>query len=194
MKRFLFLVMIFVHLIFFPACRISAPEFMKFNDNQNFDIRSVKPEDGKAALVVARTSNYAGGAQFDTHLGKNMIGVTQWKCYFIKTDVNPGTSYVISRYGNDEVAKINFEPGRVYYLLQIPRWSKPVARISVQLLTPEDLLSTMDKGCKLITYDTNHPGKDLSDKVYRKAVNDYEREVKEGRHNEHEGYRGVPAK
>jgi hypothetical protein len=170
---------------------------MIFNDNPNFDIRSVKPENGKAALVVARTTNYAGEAQFDTHLEKKLIGVTRGKSYFIKTDVNPGASYVISNYGNMEVAKINFEPGRVYYLLQIPRWRGGgffLAGISVILLIPEDLMSTMDKGCKLITYDTNHPGDDLSDKDYLKAVNDYEQEVKKGKHKEHEGYRGVPGK
>ena len=123
-----------------------------------------------------------------------MIGVTQWKSYFIKTDVNPGVSYVISKAENMEPVKINFEPGRIYYIQQIPRMGAWRARISIVLMTPEDLLSMMDDGCKLLTFDPKNPGDDLSDEDYKKAVTDYEREIKEGYHKEYEGYRGVPAK
>lgn len=194
MKRVFLFIMMFALLIFFLACRVSAPHFMKFNENTNFDISSVKPENGKAALVIARTTNYLGAAEFDTHLDKKLIGVTAWKCYFIKTDVDPGFHYVISRYENIEVAKINFEPGRIYYILQIPRRGYFVARISVKLLTPEDLLSTMDDDCKLLIYKTVRPENDLSDDDYQKIVNDYEEKIKNGQHKEHAGCRGAPAK
>ena len=194
MKRFLFCIMMIAPLIFFSACATTAPRYMMFIENPTLNISLIKPENGKSALVVARTTNFGGAVEFDTYLEKKMIGVTQGKSYFVKTDVNPGVSYVISKAENMEPAKINFEPGRIYYLLQIPRMGVWRARISVSLLTPGDLLSTMDDGCKLLTYDTNHPGDDLSDDDYQKAVNDYEREIKEGLHKEYEGYRGVPAK
>jgi hypothetical protein len=193
-KRFLFCILMIVPLIFLSACATTVPRYMMFHENPTLNISSVKPEDGKSALVVARTTSYGKPLEFNTYIEKKMIGVTKGKTYFVKTDVDPGVSYVISKAENLEPVKINFEPGRVYYLLQIPRIGVWSARTSVMVLTPEDLQSTMDDECKPLTYETNHPGDDLSDDDYRKAVNDYEREVKEGRHKDYEGYRGVPAK
>jgi hypothetical protein len=194
MKRFWFGILLFAPLLFVSACVTTAPRHMLLNENTPLDIRSVKPDTGKSALVVARTTNFGGAIEFDTYLEKKMIGVTKWKSYFIWTDVNPGVSYVISKAENLEPVKINFEPGRVYYLQQIPRMGVWRARISVAVMTPEDLMNMMKDECKLLTYDPKDPGEDLSDEDYKKAVTDYEREVKEGLHKDYEGYRGVPAR
>jgi hypothetical protein len=155
------------------------------------DINSVKPEAGKAALVVGRTQR-RGGATFDTYLEKKMIGSIEGKECFIKTDIAPGTYYVIATTGDADTVKITFEPDRVYYIHQmlIPGGWK--GHVSNRLVTPEKLLEEFDEPLKLLVYDGT--GADLSDTDYRQAVDDYERDVKKGSHNEHAGYRGAPAK
>ena len=167
---------------------------MLIKENSKQNIKTIKSARGKAALVVARTTGFGGGVEFDTYLDKKMIGVTKGKGYFVKNDVAPGVRYVISRAESMEPIKIKFEPNRVYYLLQIPRTGVWRARISVAPVTPEELLTSWDDGVKLMVYDTKNPGEDLPDADYKQAVADYEREVKEGIHKDDAKYRGVPAK
>jgi len=174
------------------AC--TPPRHMLVKDDAKIDIRSIRPESGKSALVVARTTSFGGAIEFDTYLDKKMIGVTQRKGYFIKTDVPPGTHYITSKAENMEPIKILFEENRLYYLQQIPRMGVWKARVSVAPLTPEELLATLDDGCKLLEYNPKDPGNDLSDEDYNEAVNDYERELKEGLHKDKTEYRGFEPK
>lgn len=180
--------------VMLSACAASAPRHMAFKDDAAINIFKIKPEVGKAALVVARTVSFGGAIEFDTYLDKKMIGVTQWKSHFIKTDVTPGVHYVISKAENYEPVKLNFEANHVYYLLQVPRLGVWRARISVAPIMPEQLSSTFDTSCRLVVYDPKKPGEDLSDDDYNGAVNDYEREVKEGHHSDHLSYKGVEVK
>jgi hypothetical protein len=181
------------------ACH-GAPGHMLFKDDPALNVFNIKPEKGKAALVVARTFSQnillygARALVFDNYLDKKMIGVSNSKSYFVKTDVAPGVHYVITKAENVEPVKINFEPQRVYYIMEFPRPGNWRPRVSVVLVTPEELSTSLDSGCRLMVYDTNNPGDDLSDKDYQEAVRDYVREVKEGHHQEDVGYRGVPAK
>ncbi len=192
MKRLVYVVMAVIAALLMSAC--TPPQHMLVKDDVSMDIRTIKPESGKAALVVARTTIFGGAIEFDTYLDKKMIGVTQRKGFFVKSDITPGTRYVISKAENMEPIKIVFEQDRVYYLQQIPRMGVWKARISVAPLTAEELLSSMDDGCKYMVYDPNDPGEDLSDEDYNEAVNDYERELKEGKHQDHVAYKGVKAK
>ena len=191
MKNYLYAILIVPMLL---AAGCTPPAHMLVKDNVVFDIRSVKPEAGKSALVVARTTKFGGAIEFETYLNQKMIGVTQHKGYFVKTDVTPGSYYVITKAENMEPAKINFEPERIYYLLEVPRMGIWKARVSVEPLTLEELMSTFDDGCKLLEYDTKNPGEDLSDKDFKEAVADFEREVKEGLHKDIVSYRGAAAK
>ena len=191
MKRLSGGMLLVLALLFTSAC--TAPRHMIVTEGARPDIRSIKPAAGKSALVVARTTVFGGAIEFDTYLDQKMIGVTQRKGFFI-TEVTPGSHYVISKAENMEPAKISFEPERVYYLQQVPRMGIWRARVSNAVLTPEELLSTLDDGCKLMVYDPKDPGEDLSDKDFKEAVADYERELKEGLHQDVTAYRGVPAK
>ena len=193
MKRFQ-LGMLMIAMSFFVLACHGAPGHMLFKEDQSINVFNIKPETGKAALVVARTTSYGGAIEFETYIDKKMIGVTKWSSYFVKTDVTPGAHYVITTAENVEPAKINFQPMRVYYIQEIPRMGVWKARVSVALVTPQELSTSFDNGCKLVVYDINNPGDDLSDKDYLDAVRDYEREVKEGHHKEDAGYKGVPAK
>jgi hypothetical protein len=158
------------------------------------DIRSVVPEKGKSALVVARTTGYGGAFEYDTYLDKKMIGVTKRKGFFTKTDVSPGTQYVIVKAENMEPIKVLFEQNRTYYLLQVPRIGMWKARVDVAPVTPEILMSTWDDGVKQLIYNPKDPGNDLSDNDYNEAVKDYERELQEGLHKDHQEYKGFQAK
>jgi hypothetical protein len=194
MKRFQNVVLIFATLLLVSACASSAPRHMMFKEDPTSAISSVKPESGKAALVVGRSTSFGGAIEFDTYLDKVMIGVTQWKSYFFKTDIAPGVHYVISKAENMEPAKINFEPDRVYYIQQIPRMGVWKARLSVAPVTQQELLTTCDNSCKMLVYDAKNVGDNLSDDDFKKAVDDYERDVKEGLHKGDLEYKGAPAK
>jgi starvation-inducible outer membrane lipoprotein len=52
-----------------------APAHMVLKQD-NFDIKTVKPSDGKAALVIARTTSFGGAINFHTYIEQNIIGVT----------------------------------------------------------------------------------------------------------------------
>ncbi len=194
MKRHYFRILLLAVFFVVSGCAASAPRYMAFKEDPTFNIFKVKPEKGYAALVVARTTKFGGAIEFDTFLDKKMIGVTQWKSYFVKTNITPGVHYVITRAESVEPAKINFKPDRIYYLQQIPRMGVWRARVSVALVTPQELSTSFDSDCRLLAYDVQNPGEDMSDKDYREAINDYEREVKEGRHQEDSSYNGIPAK
>ncbi len=191
MRRFIYGIATFAALVFISAC--TPPRHMIVRENARVDLRNIKPESGKAALVVARTTNYGGAIEFDTYLDKKMIGVTQRKGFFIKSDVAPGPRYVISRAENMEPIRILFERDRVYYLLQIPRLGVWKARVSVAPVTADELMTTMDEDCRLMEYNPSDPGDDLSDEEFNGAIRDYERELGEGRHQDHVNYRGGEA-
>ena len=70
MKRFRFGILLIAPLFLVSACATTAPRHMMFNENTPLDIRSVIPETGKSALVVARTTNFGGAIEFDTYLRK----------------------------------------------------------------------------------------------------------------------------
>ena len=194
MKRNLYGIMIIAVMFLVSGCATTAPRHMMFQDAPSVNISSVKPENGKAALVVVRTTKLGGAIEFDTYLEKKMIGVTQWKSFFVKTDVTPGVYYVFSKAENIETVKINFEPDRVYYIHQSPRMGAWRARVSIALEALDQIMSEFDSDTRYVVYDPKDIGEDLSDEDYAQAVADYEREVKEGLHKEYEGYRGVSGK
>ncbi|ABB31933.1 hypothetical protein GeomeDRAFT_2772 [Geobacter metallireducens RCH3] len=155
------------------------------------DIMTVKPKTGKAALVIARTTSFGGAVNFFTHLDKKFIGVTKGKGCFIKTDIEPGLQYLITRTESLETGKIQFEPDTVYYVQQTPRMGWWVARVTLTPVTAEHLASEIgNDGCTFYELDPTDPYEDLSDHEYKEAVTDYEREITEGYHKEFTEYKG----
>jgi hypothetical protein len=158
----------------------------------NFNIMTVKPTPGKAAIVVARTTNFGGAINFFTHIDKSIIGVTRGTSCIYKSDIEPGLHYLIARSESLETGKIQFESDTVYYIQESPRIGWWVARITLTPLTREQLLSEIgDSGCTLYENDKEDLGDDLSDEEYNEAVTDYEREIKEGYHGDFTAYRGL---
>jgi len=174
-------------LLLLAAC--SGPSYMLQKDDKP-DIRAVRPVPGKAGLVVARTSSLGAAIEFDTFLDRKMIGVTKGRGYFVKTDVEPGMHYFISRAETHEAGKILFEPDTMYYIHQKPRMGWWRARITLVPVTPEFLVEEMNDSCSFLEYDAKNPGEGLSEQDYKETVIDYEREVTEGMHKEFSDYKG----
>jgi len=116
MKRYRFSILLIAVFLVVSGCAASTPRYMAFKEDPAFNIFKIKHEKGNAALVVARATKFGGAIEFDTFLDKKMIGVTQWKSYFVKTNVTPGMHYEITRAESVEPIKINFKPDTIYYL------------------------------------------------------------------------------
>ncbi len=130
----------------------------------------------RAVLVIVRTTSFMGGYVVNNYLDGKLIGQTQFKSYFT-TDVKPGTHYVISRADNTDAARINFEAGRIYFLQQgiYPGWN---ATTRYSPMTLNDAKKELAEASYLI-YDTQRPGNDMSDKDFKEAKGDFEKENKE---------------
>ena len=178
-------------ILMLAAC---APSHMVLKQD-NFDIKTVKPSDGKAALVIARTTSFGGAINFHTYIEQSMIGVTRGKSCFVKNDIEPGVKYLIARTESLEEAKINFEPNHIYYVQQSPRLGWVVARISMTPMSQEQLLEEIGSdGCTLYEMDLKDLADNLTNDEYKEAVADYERELTEGHHKDFTDYKGFAVK
>jgi len=178
-------------ILMLTAC---APAHMVLKQD-NFDIKTVKPNEGKAALVIARTTILGGAINFHTYIEKNIIGVTKGKGCIVKTDIEPGVKYLIARTESLEEAKINFEPDHIYYVQQSPRMGWVVARVTLTPMSQELLLSEIGSdGCTLYEMDAKDLADNLSDDEYKEAVTNYERELTEGHHKDFTDYKGFAVK
>ncbi len=193
MKRLFCGILITSGLFFTAAC--SGPSHMIMpTDNAITDIRTVKPEKGKAALVVTRTTSFGFAIEFDTYLDKKMIGVTKGKGFFVKRDIEPGYHYLIAKAESYETGRINFEPNRTYFIHYTPRPGWLTARITMYPQDPNVTMSEMDENCKEVIYDPKNPGEDLSDEDFNEAIKDYEKDLADGEHKEYATYRGIEVK
>jgi hypothetical protein len=140
---------------------------------------SAKPD--KAVLVIIRTTSFGSGFVIDNYLDGKMIGQTQGKMFFV-TDVTPGVHYVISHADNTDTARVKFEHGKIYILQQgiYPGW-RATTRYSP--MTTEDFVQQV-KEATYVVYDRQHPGDDMSDKDFKEAREDFEKEVKNGEHKD----------
>jgi hypothetical protein len=141
----------------------------------------ISAKSGKAVLVIVRTTSFGWGSVVDNYLDGKMIGQTQGKMFFI-TEVNPGEHYVISHADNTDTVRLRFEAGKIYLLQQgiYPGWNI-VTRFSP--MTTEEFANEV-KEATFVVYDTEHPGKDMSDKDFKEAKDDFEKEVKQGEHKD----------
>jgi uncharacterized protein DUF2846 len=143
----------------------------------------------RAVLVIVRTSSFYADSVINNYLDGKLIGQTQGKSYFM-TDVKPGVHYLVSRADNTDTARIKFEAGRVYFLQQgiYPGWDAS-ARFSP--MAPDEAKQEIREASYLV-YDTHKPGRDLPEKDFQKATDDFEKENQEDptQHKDIIDYRG----
>ena len=139
MKKILFGV-IALFLLVFGGCAPYVPQYMALNEQHPM----IKPESGKAALVICRqeTSAFAYGSAADVNvfLDNEFIGQTTVYSYFVK-QVEPGTHYVLSyalviaQAAPISTVRFDFETGKTYYLMHDVR-SPPMAFTTFTTTTP----------------------------------------------------------
>ncbi len=129
-----------------------------------------------AALVIIQSASFGGGYIINNYLDGKRIGQTQYKSYFI-TDVKPGKHYLTSEADNKDTARINFEPGRIYFLQQgiYPGWN---ATTRFSPMTLEEAKLEIQEAVYYV-YDSGKPGKDMSEKDREEEVAAFEKENKE---------------
>jgi hypothetical protein len=141
----------------------------------------ISAKSDKAVLVIIRTTSFGWGSVVDNYLDGKMIGQTQGKMFFI-TEVTPGVHYVISHADNTDTARLKFETNKIYLLQQgiFPGWNI-TTRFSP--ITTGEFAKEVQEA-NFVVYDTQHPGKDMSEKDIKEAKDDFEKEVKNGEHKD----------
>jgi hypothetical protein len=150
---------------------------------------SISAKSNRAMLVIIRTTSFGSGSVVDNYLDGKMIGQTQGKVFFM-TEVTPGKHYVISHADNTDTVRLNFEAGKIYLLQQgiYPGWN---ATTRFSPMTTEEFTKEV-KEANFVVYDTEHPGKDMSDKDFKEAKDDFEKEAKQGEHKDTLQIKGHP--
>jgi len=136
-------------------------------------VASIKPQAGKAALVISRTTSFGRAVNFRTYLDKAYIGSTVGKVYFAKTDIEPGTKHVISWGENGVAVKVNFEADKVYCIQQNVSMGFLKARVVVEAMNAKRLDSGDLAGCDYYEFDpANKTERDLSDEEFADVIKD----------------------
>jgi hypothetical protein len=132
---------------------------------------------GSAALVIIRDTHFGGAIVFWNYLDGKFIGETMGKTYFV-TDVPAGPHYVAATSENTGVARLDFKPGKVYFLGQSIAMGVWRARIGgFYPLTRLEAAEAM-KNCSFYQYDPAKPGENMASDLYKKAIEEYEADVK----------------
>lgn len=136
----------------------------------------ISADESTATLVIYRGTAFGAAVRIDNFLDNKFIGQTRGKSYFI-TRVDPGTHYIIGASENNACAKIDFEAGKVYYLLQAIYPGMMFARTGFVGSNPEDFEKDLPK----LSYfkcctDDELPTMDEAD--YQETVADHEEELK----------------
>ena len=137
----------------------------------------IKADPDNAKLVIYRGTAFGFAVVLNNYLDDKFIGQTKGKSFFITT-VPPGEHYVIGSGENNACAKVNFEAGKVYYLLQgiFPGMMK--ARTGFIGADPEKF----EKDKPELTYfelaeDEEYP--EIDKEMYDQTIADHEKEIKE---------------
>lgn len=126
------------------------------------DVRSVKAQPGKAAVLVTRNTNFGGAIEFPTYLEQEMFGVSRFKSCFYKDDIEPGKHY-ISAYGeNLDTVLLDLAPDTTYYLTHDPRMGFWKTAVSIGVTSLDVVAQENEGGCNHYVYDTKDPGEGLS--------------------------------
>lgn len=157
---------------------------------------SFTPKEGKALLLVMRTTSYAFAMPTDNFIDAKWIGQTKKKSYYL-ADVEPGTHYVNCAWDNKLVAteKVTFEAGKIYFLVQVLWPTGPFSTgLAIGGMSDKDVRGEIGE-CKFLQVDPDDMGEELPADVYKKAVDEFEKECTEDpkKHKEmleYQGYSG----
>ena len=136
------------------------------------DVRGIKPAEGKAALVVGRTTIFGGGINFENYLNRKFIGSTKGHSFFVTT-VEPGDHYVSARGENFASLLVRFEPNKTYYIQNEVRMGVFIARVKLDFVDAQHLFNDMAGTCQYFEKDPTEQVSDLNDEEWKWVVEDF---------------------
>jgi hypothetical protein len=143
--------------------------------------RDMRPEfqakNDTATLVIIRDASLGFAVIFWNYLDGKLIGESTGRTYFF-TDVKPGPHYVVVATENTAVARIDFEPGRVYFLREGVIMGFWRARTNGFEALSYDQAREAMASCTYLEFDPTRGGEDMDPKLYQQAIKDYQEEVK----------------
>lgn len=145
-----------------------------------------------ATLVIVRPTSYGFGVVIDNFIDGQLVGRTRGKSFNL-VNVPPGRHYVMGRAENIAVARLDLEPGKLYFLVQGITPGVWKARTLYSTTTLEDALAKVDDpDCDYRVLDPNSEVRHLSREDFEEAARDFEQElVKDpARHRDTIEYRG----
>lgn len=164
-----------------------APGLMKRQD--------IKPEikaiPDKAVLVIIRGTRFNSGTEVPNYLDGKFIGFTIGKSYFI-TQVEPGIHYIVSQAENRGCARLNFEAGKIYYLLQVlyPGVKDALSYVFIGSFTPkaegrtdfdpknpEDAMKDINE-CSFYIYEPLNGTMEMKPEEFKETTEDFDKEAK----------------
>lgn len=137
----------------------------------------IKADMENATLVIYRGTNFGFAVTIDNFVDKQFVGQTKGKSYFI-AKVSPGEHYVIGASENNCCAKITFEAGKVYYLLQGIYPGVMFARTGYAGSDPESFEKDVSDLAYFV-YDTGKGAPTLEEDTYKQTIADHEKESQE---------------
>src|SRR5438132_1187424 len=154
---------------------------------------SIASKSDMAVLAIVRTTSFGFAVVIDNYFDGKMIGQTRGKSSFL-TLVPAGRHYVMGKAENISTARLDFEPGKVYFLNQFITPGFWKARTGFAPMTgDEGMKEFTESGNDYREYDFAHPGPDLEAADFKEARDDFEKETKEdpGRHRDILEYKGA---
>ena len=136
------------------------------------DLREIKPQAGKAALVVGRTTSFGGAVNIDNFVDQKFTGTTRGQGFFV-TNVEPGEHFAIADAENFDTLFLNFEPDKTYWLHQGVRLGIMSARTASEWMDAKKMYDEMGGNCQFYELDSKEKVADLEEKIFKKLVTDY---------------------
>ncbi len=141
------------------------------------DLRTIKPPEGKSALVIAETSEYENydledNPNIHNYLDRKFIGTVR-SFSFLVASVDPGEHFVTSNGENNETILLNFKPGTTYYLKQERRMGFALPRTRYLQVKGDRVFNDMKGKCACYALDARNPGADLDEDKFTEIVAAY---------------------
>jgi hypothetical protein len=124
------------------------------------DLRTIKPEPGKAALVIGRTTSFGGGNNFEHYLGREFIGSTNGYGFFV-TIMDTGDQFVTAQSENHNTVYLKALADKTYYLQDGVSFGIMKPHVFLDAVPGESLYKSMDGDCNFYALDT----KEKADKL-----------------------------
>ena len=135
------------------------------------------PPSDMSTLFIFRETYFGGAIVFWHYLDGKLIGETKAHDYF-KTQVTPGSHYVVTATENATASYFDFKPGKSYFLGQGVAMGIWRARSSgFYPMTQEAALKAMND-CSYQEYTPKNGPVEMDPKLYAQAIEDYQKDLK----------------